>query len=110
MRSDVRVRGNPPSYTLKVRGFGHRLAGRTLTHPGYEDVRLHTTHHRVLPLDRTYYSPRCAARSDDILVCHGEKIALLHREFLWLLRDSLHVIHHFIETVTSEHEFREEEI
>lgn len=56
------------------------------------------SHHSVLALDRADHPPRCSAGADHVLVSDGEEVALLNRQLLRLLGDSLHVVHHLIET------------
>lgn len=65
------------------------------------------THHGILALDGADHPPRRSARADHVLVGHGKKVAFLHGQLLGLLRDSLHVVHHFIEAAKKRHRERE---
>ncbi len=49
----------------------------------------------LLLFDRSDYSPRGTAGTNDVLVCDGEKVALLNSQVAILGGDDLHVLNHF---------------
>lgn len=55
----------------------------------------------LLLLDRSDYSPGGAARTDDVLVGDGEKVALLDGQVAVLGGDNLHVVDHLCKAQAS---------
>lgn len=67
-------------------------------HPPPRPSLVSLAHHGVLALDGADHPPRRTSGADNVLVCDGEKVALLHRKLFGLLRHGLHVVDHLIET------------
>ena len=55
--------------------------------------------HLALLLYGADHTPAGAARPDDVLVGHGQEVALLDGELLGPGSDGLHMLHHLVEAV-----------